>query len=66
MLVLHGEIFLPRRLFTVEERKASNVNEAVGKCKLDPEKIGYIKKVTFRVYPLSSKESEAVEWGGTR
>ena len=43
----------------------SNVNGALGKCKLDPEKIEYIKRVTFRTYPLSSKESEAVEWGNS-
>ena len=53
------------KIFTMTERKASNVNGALGKCKLDPEKIAYIKKVTFRMYWLSSKESEAVEWGNS-
>ena len=47
------------------ERKVSIVNGALGKCKLDPEKIKYIKKVTFCMYPLSSKESEAVERGNS-
>ena len=55
---------LNRKIFTMAERKASNVNGALGKCKLDPEKIAYIIKVTFRMYPLSSKESEAVECMG--
>ena len=56
---------LNRKLFTMAERKASNVNGALGKCKLDPAKIEYIKRVTFRMYPLNSKESEAVEWGNS-
>ena len=54
-----------QKIFTVAERKASNVNGALGKCKLDPEKIKYIKSVTFHMYPLSSNESEAVEWGNS-
>ena len=29
---------------------------------LDPEKIGYIKTVTFRMYPLDSKESAQSTW----
>ena len=58
---------LNQKKFTLAGRKASNVhvNGALGKCKLDPEKIEYIKKVTFRMYPLSSKESEAVELGNS-
>jgi hypothetical protein len=44
------------------ERKVSNVNGVLGKSKLDPDKIQYIKKVTFRIYPVSAKESEATEW----
>ena len=54
---------LNRKFFTMAERKVSNVNGALGKCKLDPEKIKYVKRVTFCMYPLSSKKSEAVEWG---
>lgn len=35
---------LNRKIFTMAERKASNVNEALGKCKLDPEKLHTLKK----------------------
>ena len=39
---------LNQKIFTKAERKVSNVNGTLGKCKLDPE-IKYIKKVTFRI-----------------
>ena len=41
----------------------SSAERALRKSKLDPEKIVYIKKVTFRMYSLSFKEPKAVEWG---
>ena len=50
---------LNRKIFTMAERKVSNVN---GKSKLDPDKVKYVQKVTFQIYPLSSKESKATEW----
>ena len=53
---------LNRKIFTVAERKVSNVNGVLGKSQLDPDKVAYIRKVTFRIYPLSSKEIEASEW----
>ena len=53
---------LNRKIFTMAERKVSNINGVLGKSKLDPDKVKYIKKVTFQMYPLSSKESEATEW----
>ena len=53
---------LNRKTFTMAERKVSNVNGVLGKSKLDPDKVKYIQKVTFQIYPLSSKESKATEW----
>ena len=42
---------LNRKIFTVAERKVSNVNGVLGKSQLDPDKVAYIRKVTFRIYP---------------
>ena len=53
---------LNRKIFTMDERKGSNVQGVLGKSQLDPDKINYIMKVTFGMYPLGSKESEAIEW----
>ena len=53
---------LNHKLFTMDERKMSNVNGVLGKSKLDPVRVQYIRKVTFQIYPVTSKESEAVEW----
>lgn len=53
---------LNRKIFTVAERKVSNVNGVLSKSQLNPDKVAYIRKVTFRIYPLSSKEIEASEW----
>ena len=36
----------------VSEREVSNVRGKLGKNQLDPEKIDYIKSVSFRMYPL--------------
>ena len=53
---------LNRKIFTVAERKLSNVNGVLGKSQVDPDKVVYIRKVTFQIYPLSSKEIEASAW----
>ena len=45
-----------RKIFTEEERSSSNVRGTLGKKKLDPHKIAIIKDLTFRAWPLESKE----------
>ena len=51
-----------RQLFTVEDRKTSNVN-GKNKKQLDPMKIAFVRKVTFQQYPLKGEESEKKAWG---
>ena len=53
---------LNRRLFTEEERAASNVRGKANKQMLDVKTVDYIKKVTFRLYPLESSEKEKTAW----
>ena len=52
---------LNRRLFTVEER-TSNVRGNLGKGMLDPERVKYVKEITFSMFPLESKETEKTAW----
>ena len=51
-----------RKVFSKAEREVSNVRGKLGKSQLDPEKIEYIKTVTFRMFPLDSKESSQAAW----
>ena len=51
-----------RLMFTKPEREVSNVRGKLGKSQLDPERIDYIKMVTFRMFPLDSKESLQSAW----
>ena len=44
------------------ESAAVDSGELLGKSKIDPDKVKYIQKVIFQIYPLSSKESKATEW----
>ena len=48
---------LVRKMFTVEGRASSNVKEVLGKQKLDPAKISFVQKETFRMFPLESKKN---------
>ena len=52
---------LVKELFTVEERRSSNVKGVVGKKKLDEQKIAYVEALTFESYPCSSSERK-VAW----
>ena len=53
---------LNRELFSVEERATSNVAGLLGKLKLDVRKVAYIKRETYRMYPLQSEENEKKVW----
>ena len=53
---------LNRQLFSVLERRQCNVRGRQGKGQLDPEKVEYIKEVTFRMYPLEEDETERMAW----
>ena len=46
----------------MEERAISNVAGVLGKSKLDPKRVDYIKRETYRMYPLQSKENEKKVW----
>ena len=43
---------LNRRIFSKEERAISNVAGVLGKSKLDPKRVDYIKSEMYRMYPL--------------
>jgi len=53
---------LVRELFTEEERKTSNVNGRNKKKQLDKGRITSVKTMTFRNWPLDSREDEEKEW----
>lgn len=53
---------LNRRLFTEEERATSNVRGKANKRMLDVKTVDYIKRVTFRLYPLESSEKDNTAW----
>lgn len=53
---------LNRQLFSVEERKSCNVRGRQGKSMLDPERIKYVKEVTFRMYPVEEDETDWRAW----
>ena len=50
-----------RRLFSIHERKTSNVN-GKNKDQLDTIRIGYVKKVIFQYSPLEGDEIERKAW----
>ena len=43
-------------------RMQCNVNEKMGKGKLNPLVIDYIKLLTFQCYPLEAHEKEQEQW----
>ena len=53
---------LNRKLFSEEERVTSNVAGVLGKLKLDVKKVAFIRRETYRMYPLQSKENEKKVW----
>ena len=54
---------LARKLFDEGTRKQSNVHGKLGKLKLNPVLIDYIKSLCFQFYPLQESQTEKVEWG---
>ena len=51
-----------RRIFSFTERSNCNVRGKLGKRKLDEEKVEYIKRIAFRMFPLESKETVKTAW----
>ena len=49
-------------LFDEDTRKRSNVKGKLGKLKLNPVLVDYVKSVTFQFYPLENSESEKAAW----
>lgn len=50
------------KLFNEDIRKKSNIAGKLGKAKLNPVVIDYIKSLTFQHYPLEAGENEEKEW----
>ena len=53
---------LAREVFTVDERSTHNVSGACGKPQLDPDKIEFIKRLSFEHFPLSNSENSHKAW----
>jgi len=53
---------LVHELFDEETRKKSNVAGKLGKLKLNPVLMEYVKSSTFQHYPLEQHEKEKEEW----
>ena len=53
---------LVRKLFDESTRRQSNVHGKLGKSKLNPVIMDYVKSLTFQYYPLEGYESEQQEW----
>ena len=51
-----------RRLYTVEERKCSNVKGKLGKRPLDPVRLAIVQRSALEVYPLATGEREDTVW----
>ena len=51
-----------RHLYTVEERKTSNVKGKLGKLPLDPARLAVVHRSAFEMYPLAMGEKEDVVW----
>ena len=53
---------LSRKMFDESTRSQCNVNGKMGKGKLNPVIINYIRSLTFQCYPLEAHEKEHDEW----
>ena len=51
-----------RELFSLEERKTSNVRGVLGKRQLDPNRLEKIRIATFQNYPCNAGEKEECCW----
>ena len=51
-----------RRLYSVEERKHSNVRGKLGKSQLDPARLAIVHQTAFQVYPLATGERQEAVW----
>ena len=51
-----------RQVFSIEERSNANVRGRAGKELLNPDKVEYIKSITFKLYPREGKETEKIAW----
>ena len=50
-------------LFDEDTRKRSNVSGKLGKMRLNPVLIQYVKSLAFQFYPLEHDQSEKAAWG---
>ena len=53
---------LVRELFTKEQMKTSNVKGVFEKMRLDPQKISFVEKTAFQLYPLVESETTTKAW----
>ena len=53
---------LVAEIFDKDTRQRSNVAGRLGKLKLNPVLIDYVKSLTFQFYPVQYSESEKAEW----
>ena len=53
---------LVRNIFDEDTRKLSNVAGKLGKLKMNPVLMDYVKSLTFQYYPLEPFEREKKEW----
>ena len=53
---------LERNIFDEDTKKLSNVAGKLGKLKMNPVSIEYVKSLTFQYYPLEPFEKEKKEW----
>ena len=51
-----------RRLFSLEERRSSNVKGKLGKGQLDPGRLLLVRQSALEVFPLAGGECEDVAW----
>ena len=51
-----------RRLFSLEERKSSNVKGKHGKSQLDPARLTVIRQSALETYPVAGGENEEIAW----
>ena len=51
-----------RKLYTMEERKSSNVRGKLGKKQLGTTRMAAIQESAFKIYPLGVGEKENVAW----